>query len=142
VLGALVVLVVCLGWGIAAGMPYQSRLHPFLIRHAAGKVWRGALVSAAVQLAALLGFGVLAMAAHAVGGAAGAALTVLVAFAYSPVPMSAMPAQYGGYGEARAELRRAGARRPVDRGITWAGGPVAVLGTCVLVAAMFATFAP
>ena len=56
--------------------------------------------------------------------------------------MCAMPSKYTGYREQRSDLRRAGARRPIDRGIAWAGGPVALAGLGALIAAVLTTFAP
>ena len=65
----------------------------------------------------------------------------MAALAYAPVVMCAMPSKYSGYREQRSDLRRAGARRPIDRGIAWAGGPVALAGLGVVTAALIATYA-
>lgn len=137
-----VVLLACLVGGVAAAVWLEPRLHSLLVRHARGSAWRGALVSGALQLAVLVLFGVVALVGSGLGGAVGAAVTTVAALAYSPVVLCAIPGRYDGYRGARAELRRAGARRPVDRGIAWAGGPVALVGLCVLFAVLFATYAP
>ncbi len=123
-----VVLVACLVVGIGGGIWLEPRLHAVLVRGARGSAWRGALVSAAVQLAALVAFGVVALVAATLDGTPRAVLTTVAALAYAPVVMCAMPSKYSGYREQRSDLRRAGARRPVDRGIAWAGGPVALAG--------------
>ena len=46
-----VALVSCLVVGIAGGIWLEPRLHRFLVGRARGSAWRGALVSAAVQVA-------------------------------------------------------------------------------------------
>ncbi len=99
-------------------------------------------MSAAVQLGALVAFGVVALGASSLDVTLRAVITSGAALAYAPVVMSAMPSKYSGYREQRSDLRRAGARRPIDRGIAWAGGPVALAGLGVLCAALIATYAP
>ncbi len=137
-----VALVSCLVVGIAGGIWLEPRLHRFLVGRARGSAWRGAAVSAGVQVAVLAAYGVLAAAGAGLGGPVGASVTTAAALAYSPFLMCAIPGRTTGYRDHRVELRRAGARRPVDRGIAWAAGPVALVGTGVLLVGLIPVHAP
>ncbi len=79
------VLVACLAVGIVGGLWLEPRLHAFLVRHAQGSAWRGALWSAGVQLAALGGFGVLALVASTLDSGPRTVLVSAAAIADSPV---------------------------------------------------------
>lgn len=135
-----IVLVACLVVGVAGGVWLEPRLHAFLVDRAGGSAWRGALVAFLVHLAALLVFGLAAAVGLAADGTTARVVVGAATVAYAPVLLCAMPSKYTGYREQRAELRRAGARVPVDRGIAWAGGPVALVGCGLLFATVFAAF--
>jgi hypothetical protein len=141
VLVQLIVLVALAGWGVLAGIRVERRSVPVLIGLAGGRPWRGALAAAGLQLAALAGFGLATLAAVLLGRLGGRPLTAVLEavtlLAYLPVVMTALPAQFSGYGPARRQMQRSGASRPVARAIAWSGGPVALVGLLCAIAALF-----
>lgn len=118
-----------------------DRLRPLQVaqvRASRGRWWAAALVGAGTQLAALAVVFVLSAAlagvGESVGGrAVGAVLGSLPLLPYATVAFATLPSRVSAYADVRTDLDRAGATPGVQRGLAWAGGPVAVIGVAVAV---------
>lgn len=63
-------------------------------------------------------------------------------FVAGPIFASLMPTKATGYASWRRSLESAGAERAVARGLAWAGGPAAFVGTVATIAQFFPVFYP
>jgi hypothetical protein len=103
------------------------------VRASGGRWWAAALLGAGTQLAAVVVVVVLgaalSTAGERLGGRVlGAVLGSLPLLPYATVAFAALPSRVSAYRDVREDLERAGATAGVQRGLAWAGGPVAVAG--------------
>lgn len=134
-----------LAWGVAAGIPLERRLWPWIVRRARRSTGRAALLAAGVQLGGLLAFAALSLVGLVVAQVTGngrlAAVGVVPAsLVYVPVLMVAMPSGHRGYDLTRKELRSVRATRAQARAATWSGAPFALVGAGIVFGVLFATF--